>query len=183
MRQECIEKKDQFMLENKGNFERIYPPERLQDPGEPYELFRRKVNAQAPVDLRKNHSLWRFNRIAHLGEKAGLFEDAQVLEERQTPNVGSKHVYSVSLSRVMRVNNNSAILKSKIDTMQGRKKELNNNSLDRSSSNSSSNIDKKKFQDRFKNLKISASNKLEVPKFLNNTAPGNNDEVKVLPPV
>lgn len=80
VRMDCIEKKDKFMLENKGNFERIYPPEKFKETGEPYEMFRRKVGAQASVDLRRDHSIWKFNGIARLGEKAGLFEVPSILE-------------------------------------------------------------------------------------------------------
>ena len=164
------------MLENKGNFERIYPPERFQDPGEPYELFRRKAGVQASVDLRKNHSLWRFNRIASLGEKAGLFDTPQALnEERQTPKRSKKQVYHVSLSRVLKVNNQSALLKSKIDTINAAKKKERDDSED--TSNNSSVIEEVKKFDKKKKLRLT-NNTFELPKMLTSTPSGFKGKVK-----
>ena len=52
MRITCLEEKDDFMMKNKGTFERIYPPENSKELNEPYEQFIKKATSNCPAAIR-----------------------------------------------------------------------------------------------------------------------------------
>ena len=76
MKVTCLEEKDEFMMKNKGTFERIFPPEtqNIKELNENYELFIKKATSNCPAAIR-NQSYWDYSRISLLGKKSHLFSE------------------------------------------------------------------------------------------------------------
>lgn len=70
----CVKEKDRFMLQNKGGFEMIYPPENVLDLNENYDGFMEKAS-ELISDLSRSQSYWSFSKASLGGKKANLFTD------------------------------------------------------------------------------------------------------------